>query len=413
MTHENIAGVTDPADLNIDTATSDDYEAVARAFGAAMMFEAQPSDVDKAQFEPDRTLIIRDADQIVAHTTTYTRDLSVPGGVVPAAHVTKVGVAATHRRRGLLSALMRRQLNDAHEAIAVLCPTEPGIYGRFGYAAASWQTEIDAQLRIVTPRSVPDPGSLKEVPADKAEAILAPLLRRYQAQRPGVSGRNSKNWATQLADPSDSRNGMTARHIIVHRNADGEPDGYVLWRGKLDRDSFGPAANLSVEQLVAVAPEAYRALWQYLLTMDLTRTVSYRHGAIDEPIRQLLVNPRGLGMRMRDGLWLRITDVKRALTQRRYSSDVDAVIAVSDDLLTHNNQRFRITGGSNGADCISTDAPADMSLTVSALAAAYLGGVSLTELALSGQVTAETPQVLSELSTAFGWPVAPASIEVF
>lgn len=62
--------------------------------------------------------------------------LSVPGGgLVPAAGVSMVSVAATPRRRGLLTTMMRRQLDDVRdrgEPIAVLTATEPDIYGRFG-----------------------------------------------------------------------------------------------------------------------------------------------------------------------------------------------------------------------------------------------------------------------------------------
>jgi predicted acetyltransferase len=68
---------------------------------------------------------------IVGHTTALTRDLTVPGAVLPAAHVTGVGVAPTHRRRGLLSAMMHRQLTEVAEAgrepIAVLWASETKI----------------------------------------------------------------------------------------------------------------------------------------------------------------------------------------------------------------------------------------------------------------------------------------------
>ena len=68
------------------------------------------------------------------------------------AGVTAVGVRPTHRRRGLLTRLMRAQLEalrDGGEAIAGLWASEARIYGRFGYGLA---TRV-AQLEVRTERA--------------------------------------------------------------------------------------------------------------------------------------------------------------------------------------------------------------------------------------------------------------------
>jgi predicted acetyltransferase len=52
---------------------------------------------------------------IVGGAGAFKFDLSVPGGDLPTAGVTVVGVYPTHRRRGVLRSLMRAQLDDAHE----------------------------------------------------------------------------------------------------------------------------------------------------------------------------------------------------------------------------------------------------------------------------------------------------------
>lgn len=89
--------------------------------------------------------------------------LTVPGGAsVPAAGVTMVGVAATHRRRGVLTSMMRRQLDDIRtwgEPLAVLTASEPAIYGRFGYGAAAFglHAEIDtSRVRLSVPAGTDD-----------------------------------------------------------------------------------------------------------------------------------------------------------------------------------------------------------------------------------------------------------------
>jgi len=102
-------------------------------------------------WESERSLVAEDAGSIVGHTNALTRDLAVPGGVVPAAHVTGVGVAPTHRRRGLLRAMMQRQLGEVAEAgrepIAVLWASETTIYPRFGYGPAASVMGIHAMTR--------------------------------------------------------------------------------------------------------------------------------------------------------------------------------------------------------------------------------------------------------------------------
>src|SRR5439155_12752985 len=113
-------------DVEVRGAEAGEVDAVRAVFGAAMMFEVTPDDALARQlFEPERTLVAVDGGEFIGTTLALTRNLSVPGAVVPAAHVTGVGVRATHRRRGVLSQLMRKQLREVPEAIAVLWASEP------------------------------------------------------------------------------------------------------------------------------------------------------------------------------------------------------------------------------------------------------------------------------------------------
>ena len=318
----------------VRTATADEHDQFARLFGASMMFESAPSDLDRAVFEPERALVAVDGDQFVGTAKAMTRDLSVPGAVVPAAHVTAVGVRATHRRRGILATLMSRQLREVPEALAVLWASEAAIYGRFGYAPAAFGVSYEVDLHNVKPRPVQaGAGRLEALSVEDAEAQLAALLRALQEKHPGVSGRSEKEWRKRLQDKPEYRGGKTAREILVHRDEAGAVDGYALWRGKLNWGPGGPANEVTVEELVALAPTAYHALWHHLLTLDLAGKLEYGHAALDEPLQQLVSNPVALNRRLTESLWVRITDVGRALAQRRYSTSIDVVIEVTDDLI--------------------------------------------------------------------------------
>jgi predicted acetyltransferase len=194
-------------------------------------------------------------------------------------------------------------------------------------------------------------------------------------------------------------------------------EGYARWRTKPDWGAVGPAAEVGVAELVATTPAAYTELWRFLLSVDLSRTVEFWAGSWDEPIMHMIEEPRTLGGRQSDSLWLRITDVPAALSRRRYLTPIDLVLEVDDQLLPENAGRWRLRadGPSGPATCVPADdgATADLVCDVADLAAAYLGGVSLATLAAAGRVREATPGALAAASTAFGWYRAPSSIEVF
>lgn len=403
--------------IAVRPAVREDYDEFRALFAQALMFEPSGGDdLGRAMFEPERALVATDGDEIVGTTRALTRDLSVPGAVVPAAHVTSVGVRATHRRRGVMSELIIRQLREAPEAIAVLWASESGIYGRFGYAPAAWGVSYEVDLHRVGPPDVRvRPGELGLLAAEGAAEQLAPLLKRLQERRPGVSGRSDLGWQQHLEDKPESRGGKTARQILVHRDEAGAIDGYALWRGKMNWDPVGPSNEVSVEEVVAIEPAAYRALWHYLLSLDLAAKLEFGHAAVDEPLQQLVTTPTALSRRMTESLWVRVTDVPRALADRRYAVPVDLVFEVADDLIPANAGRFRLTadGPSAPAKCHQTDDPADLTLSARELGAIYLGGRPLAEFAATGRVTEHRPDALTTASAAFTWPTPPVSIEIF
>ena len=124
--------------------------------------------------EPQRMHAAFDGDAAVAGSGSFPFDLTVPGGQVKAAGVTVVGVLPTHRRRGLLRAMKRSMIDDAHargEAVAVLWATEDTIYGQFGYGMASMAAEIDVPREHTRAFAEVDvPGAARLVPLDAGRA---------------------------------------------------------------------------------------------------------------------------------------------------------------------------------------------------------------------------------------------------
>jgi predicted acetyltransferase len=174
-----------------------------------------------------------------------------------------------------------------------------------------------------------------------------------------------------------------------------------------------PAQVLTVRDLFWTSPAVCAALWADLLTRDLVGEVRARTRPVDDPIQHMLVDPRRARTKVSDGLWVRIVDLPTALQRRRYASAVDVVIEVTDPLLPANEGRWRLQAGGPGEGgkptCERTTAPAEVILPVSALGTAYLGGTRLGGLAAGGQITAQRPEALAELSTAMWWDPAPWS----
>ncbi|MDX3002662.1 GNAT family N-acetyltransferase [Kribbella solani] len=402
------------SEIEIRTAQASEYETFRTVFAAAMMFEPSFDELSAELFEPERALVATDDGKVIGTTRVLTRDLSVPGAVVDAAHVTSVGVLPTHRRRGVMSGLIGRQLREVPEAIAVLWASEPAIYGRFGYATSSWKVGYEADLhRVGPPNDRLRPGELGELTTEDALKELPPILRRLQEQRPGVSSRTEPAWRKHLEDKPEDRHGWNALRILVHRDESGTIDGYALWRGKINWTQTGPLNEVLLEELAAPEPAAYKAIWQYLLTMDLSGKLGYGFASVDEALVHLVATPTALDRRLGEGLWVRVTDVPRALSQRRYSVPLDVVLEVTDDLIAANTGRFRLTADGAAVTCVRTEDAADLSLSVTELGATYLGARSLAEFVPTGRVIEHTPGVLSQVSAAFRWAVAPVSLEIF
>ncbi|BCY06136.1 GNAT family N-acetyltransferase [Actinoplanes sp. L3-i22] len=403
--------------IRIRQGTIEDFPAICDLLGVVFHEElaGAAKTAEREVFEPERSLIADDAGQVAGQTVAYSRELTVPGAVLPAAHISSVGVRPTHRRRGLLTALMRRQLEDiaaaGREPLAVLWASETAIYPRFGYGAAASRlrfTIMNREVRLTVPPAEPS-GRLRMGEPTGLLSEISKVFDQVRVDRVGWSDRDDRWWRSVLTDPSEHRDGATREYAVVH-DGPGGPTGYARWRVKDGWSSHGPDSTAQVTEVVAADPQAYQALWRFLLGIDLTRTVKFSHGAVDEPLQYLVDEPRRLGTTLADALWVRLVDVPGALAARRYRAPVDVVLEVDDPILPANTGRWRLTGGPAGAACVRTGDPADLTATVTDLGAVYLGGTSLATLAAAGRVRQLTG---NDPSLAFGWHRAPSATETF
>ena len=340
--------------------------------------------LDRLEF--DRTLAAFDGATPVASAGAWSFRMTVPGAMAAAAGVTWIAVMPTHRRRGILTSLMRRQIDDIHERgepIAVLWASDARIYGRFGYGRASWHASFTLRHGegALSPQAPADPGLRLRV--TDPQAALAELAKVYDTLLPAQPGffiRNESWWNRIVEDPDEGRPGSAPLRCVLAEDDTG-PRGYGLYtsRGRWDEDTFLADSTLDVRELVATDPAATAGLWSDLLSRDLVSEVTARLRPADDPLLHLLADPRRARPQVSDGLWVRIIDVPAALTARRYAAPLDTVIEVTDEMCPWNAGRWRVrasgpvpggpglTPGAGSAECERTSADPDVVMPAATL----------------------------------------------
>lgn len=396
-------------DIEIRPAQKDELprfnQAVALAFGGRMDEEESVSWAEST--EADRTLMALDGTEIVATAAAASFQLTLPGAaLVPAAGVAAVGVRPTHRRRGLLSLLMERQLDDVAErgeAVAILTASESVIYRRFGYGAATFQTGVAVETqRSAFHPPLDDPGSVHLITNDEALSTLPDIHDRARRLQSGDITRPRQWWQRACGDPSWVRSGRGPAFFALHRAPDGHADGWAIYRIKSRWNDALANHVVEVEDLAGITPEAELALWRYLLDIDLVGEVRSWTRPTDEPIRHRLADPRRFRTNtVRDDLWVRLVDIPAALSSRRYLTDAELVIEVTDSFRPQSAGRYLLSAGTDGAECKPTRKQPDLSMDVAVLGSAYLGNPRFTLQSAAGLVEEHRFGALAAADIAF------------
>ncbi|HEY0166049.1 MAG TPA: GNAT family N-acetyltransferase [Jatrophihabitans sp.] len=393
-------------DLELRPGTPQDYDEILRldslAFGEHF---TQQDAADAFDGIPPTFTVATVAGQLVGVTGHYDFTMTVPGGALPVPGVTWVSVSPLHRRRGVLRALMDRQVRDFAAAgvpAAILTASEGGIYGRFGYGPASStrRTVIDRRLTKLAQSGQKAGGEVRVLTAEQARPVLPELHRRWREQVPGALNRNESWWDHLFLDREQHRGGLSAKFYLAH------PEGYLSYRVKDNWNDGIPALLCRITDYVIGSDEAHAALWQVLLGMDLFQTIESEQIPVDDPLPFLVDDFRQVRTTaVNDGLWVRPVDAAATLAARTYPVEIEAVIEVADPLL--GDQRLALTGGPDGASCQPTDRPAQVSFGLAGLGSAYLGGHRLHTLARAGALRCDDPRLLTRLALAFSTDRAP------
>ena len=337
-------------DIETRWATDDDLAAIATADGRAFGMPYTEQDIEDRRLVLDlsRFLLAVDDTEIVGITGDYRLQMTMPGGAyLPLPGVTWVSVAATHRRRGVLTRLMREQHQrfvDEGLALSALTASEARIYGRFGYGPATLARKTTVDRRFARVRAdLPESGRVRYVDKDEARRLLPGLHERWRAMTPGAVDRDDGAWDFYFLDRESWRDGASECHYVVH------PDGYVAYRVASHWNEGAPAHEVRVRDLFTAAPGAEADLWRFLLGLDLAGPIITWDLAADDPLPFLLDNHRAAQTTVSDdGVWLRPLDVAATLAARRYRVEGRLTLEVHDGFLDRGG-RVTVEGGPAGA----------------------------------------------------------------
>ena len=339
--------------------------------------------------------------------------LTIPGGSVPAAGVTIAAVLPTHRRRGVLRAMMRALLDACHERgepVAYLWATEDTIYGRFGFGLASFTAEIDLpRERSAFHASFASWGHVQLVPPATAEQLVAPIYERVAVNTPGMFARSSAWWQVRTLDDPEWRRGPNGDLLCAVLEDGGRPRAYALYRMNSAFEQGLQSGSVAVVEAVGDSPEATRAIWRSLLDIDWMARVKAGLLPLDHPLLLLLAEPRRLGFSLRDGVWVRLLDIKTALSARSYQPEGSVVIEVTDEFCPWNAGCWRVSS----AGVERTGEAPGLHCDASGLGSVYLGGFTWTQLARALRAQELISGALARADTLFQVTSAPWCPEIF
>jgi predicted acetyltransferase len=404
-------------DVTIRSVSDEEFPAFCRSVETA--FGHQATDEEVADWhsitEIDRTLAVFEDGRIVGTAAALSLELTLPGGVVvPAAGITAVGVRPSHRRRGLLRAMMDQQLDDVargHEALAILTASESVIYGRFGYGVAAMDTTIEIDPRSSRfAQTFDDPGRIDLIEPHEIDAVIPAIHDRARRSQPGDINRTSAWWDLTIRDPEWARTGLSKRFWAVHRGASGEADGYLAYRVKQAWREGLPDSEIQLDELVALDDTTDAALWRFVLDLDLASRITASSRPLDEALRWRLADPRRLRVTaVMDQIWARLLDVPAALSARRYAIDAELVFEVRDGFRPGVDGRYALRGGPDGAECERTSRPPDLTVGIAELSAAYFGQPRFSTFGRAARAEEHRAGALQRADVLFGGEVVPFS----
>ncbi|GAA3606567.1 GNAT family N-acetyltransferase [Kineosporia mesophila] len=398
--------------IDIGPVGTDELQAWAALAHRAFLVPHRPTaarlDLLRKASADQRFRVARIGDVACGTYRTWDADLPVPGGgTAKTLAITSVSVLASHRRRGVATALMVSSLAEAREqgaALGYLIASEGGIYGRFGFGPAS----ETVHLTVSSPRLRFGAGLTEgielEATDDLAVRLVAPeLYRQVAAGLPGALPRSGLWWDMSCGVLPEAGEESLDRPAVIARDAQGAVVGTASYRIKGDW-TLCTQAGIDLLDLTAATPAAYRALWQYLADLDLTDRIVAADRPVHEPLTWMATDRRAVSETNRtDFQWVRVVDVPAALTARRAQAPGRVVVEVTDPA-GYSAGRWEVDADENGEVGVTASTrTADVTLPAATLGSVYLGQNPLTRLYSAGLADEHRAGAVRRLDAMLAW----------
>lgn len=334
------------------------------------------------------------ADHPVGTFARFKGQVNVGGGTLTdACLLTDVTVQANHKRRGLLSEMMTRNLHQAADdgaAVALLTATSGSLYGRYGffpivnYTAARVMSTPRFTLPDETMKRLANNGRIEPVSLAWLVANSEEVYDRYLHCNRGATTRYASYFQdAYYLDHADHPN--PKYRSVAYLSDEGTLNGYAIY-------SVHNESIIEVAEVVAANLDADCALWQHLTGIELVKAVHYSKFSTPVPVTPVLKDPRAVRVTgIRDALWARVLDPARLLRERHYSLSVrtagfQTVIRV-DDPTGIAEGTFRVSLSPLWTEVTPTDEAPHLSVTVRGLTALAFGACPIQPLLDSGEIT--------------------------
>ena len=363
--------------------------AVTESRGFGNVYQVRPGGLERAKQyrEVARVNCAADGEEVVGTCAGVDMEVGVPGGVAPMSGITSVAVSPTHRRRGILTQMVRKQLQQERDRgfpLAGLWASEAPIYGRFGFGMAVEQQEVAIEcdrstFRAGNPAATAN-GKIRFATAADIRRVGPDIWQRKMAVTPGMASRDAHPWQSAYPDSSTDKRFADVFNVTYSEGAD--TLGFASYRISDSRDLDELAFKmLKVRELIALNPRAEAAIWRFLLDIDLVHLVQHESHPVRSLLLRLLDDPRCMTQKPYDALWLRILDVPKALSARTYSTPGEFVLEVVDDFCGWTTGRYALVANGDGsAECNPTDGSVDIEMPIATLGAIYMGDHDLAVL---------------------------------
>ena len=325
--------------------------------------------------------------KIVATSGGYPFVMRFNGKPISVDGVTAVGTEPGFRRRGLVREMVTRRLHAVHEheeqSASILWASMGAIYQRFGYGLGSSQIQCKFDPRYTQfqfPSEVD--GYVRIVTEEEGAPLIRKLYSQFIEERTLDLERDDDLWWKNYFGSK-----KRLSYCAIYFNANDEPEGFVAYNTSTYRPppDGGPDQSLSVRDFIYLNIQAYRALWEFIREHDLVGKVEM-NVPVDEPAINMLLEPRAMRLALSDGIWLRIVDAAKALTQREYSLPGQVVLEIHNDReCPWNERRFQLETDGETTEVAETNKSPQLTISPNGLASLMSGNANLSELSRVGR----------------------------